>query len=598
MTHVLGWAWQQVYTPQNHMIVGSPAQYEYVPCHPHNKQMTETRVCQKCSKDANVRIHHNDLFTIFLLLGNYGIGPYEWQTIVSMEGRNVWKKVCTLLARQWSDLTTIMPYQRATKAQCKLLHHMRRYLSPEHIGFYTVGAREKIRIPKQLGEFVREDCESMGCRMTCSTISDAIKAMVSLMFGYRDHAVRQFQSLHKQRDFDIIAKCMVNTLASATTVDPFLVADVLVPLLKKNSKIALMVYFSLYARNKDTAGTLHQHLSAGIQSEIEKTKWWIQCMTALSDAPDNETRKKIDCTFSPCMLPMRPEIEVLEILADNIVRKKSSSSPFVIPCRCRARGSQMTFVKCFMMKKEDVRPDAMVMEFIRTLSIGLDTENTMPIEKITYDVLPLSESSGIVSLVAGARTLYSLHQDSTTLQNWVIDNNAHFTIDYIRGRFLRSCAFSTVVSMILSVGDRHLENVMLTRQGLLFHIDYAHLLGSEPTAKTFIGNTCRITQGMVEFLGGVQSTYYKQFQNLCGEIYTKARKWILILYACMMPLVYDGQCTKDALGQYVDRIFCPHERQCEARVKVEDRVDRESGTTNWTDSLTDTLHHVWAKIKY
>jgi len=417
------------------------------------------------------------------------------------------------------------------------------------------------------------------------------------MFGRRDHAVRQFQQLSNNRDFEIISRCMVNTLASATVVDPFLVADVLVPLLQKNKTIALMVYFSLFARNTDTAYLLYQHLPEDIQNEINKTKKWINAMIALSDAPAEE-RKQVNCEFPPCMLPMRPEIEVLEILPDNIVQKKSSSQPLVIPCRCRTRDNlSLPFVKCFMVKKEDVRTDSMVMEFIRMLSNCLNIDDTVEIEKITYDVLPLSKNSGIVSLVAGSRTLYSLHQDCTSLQNWVIENNTHYTIDYIRGRFLRSCAFCTVVSMILQVGDRHLENVMMTRQGLIFHVDFAHVLGSEPAGKTFIGNTCRITKGMVEFLGGTHSVYYKQFQTLCGEIYTKARKWMLVLYACMMPLVYDGYCTTDELQQYVERIFCPHEQEVEARIKVEDRVDRESGTTNWTDLMTDTLHHVWAKIK-
>jgi hypothetical protein len=593
--NMLGWAWQKMYSSEEHMVVGSPSQYEYAPSstlHEDSQDMAEKRVCHSCSRDVRVRIDHKDLYTVFLLLGDFGVGPKEWKCILSIPGTNVWKKVCTLLSQQWTKVTAIMPYQRASKPQRKLLHYMRRYLSPQHIGFYTAAAKEKIRMPKR---FIASDCENMGCRLDCRTVPNSVKALVALVFGHRDHAVRQFQRLESPREFSIISRCMVNLLASATVVDPFLVADVLVPLLNKNSTIALMVYFSLSARSQDTADTLHQYLPANIHREIKKTQAWIQCMLSLSNTPDST--RAVSCHFEPCMLPMRPEIEVYEILTDSIVQKKSSSQPVVIPCRCRERGKSIPFVKCFMVKREDVRPDAMVMEFNRMLSIALEAENLVPIEKITYDVLPLSSNSGIVSLVAGARTLYSLHNDSTTLQNWVIENNAHYTIDYIRGRFLRSCAFSTVVSMILSVGDRHLENVMMTRQGLLFHIDYAHLLGSEPAAKTFIGNTCRITQGMVEFLGGVQSTYYKQFQRLCGEIYSKARKWILVLYASVMPLVFDGLVTQDFLEGYVDRIFCPHEKEVEARVKVEDRVDRESGSTNWTDTLTDSIHHMWTTFK-
>mgnify|MGYP001189857747 CR=1 FL=1 len=32
----------------------------------------------------------------------------------------------------------------------------------------------------------------------------------------------------------------------------------------------------------------------------------------------------------------------------------------------------------------------------------------------------------------------------------------------------------------MGLGDRHLENIMLTKSGLLFHIDYGFILGNEP----------------------------------------------------------------------------------------------------------------------
>ena len=141
MTNMIGWAWQKMYSSEEHMIVGSPSQYEYVPSstlHEDSQEMTEKRVCHSCSQDVRVRIDHKDLYTIFLLLGDFGVGPKEWKCILSIPGANVWKKVCALLSQQWTKVTTIMPYQRASKSQRKLLHYMRRYLSPQHIGFFLL----------------------------------------------------------------------------------------------------------------------------------------------------------------------------------------------------------------------------------------------------------------------------------------------------------------------------------------------------------------------------------------------------------------------------------------------------------------------------
>lgn len=87
--------------------------------------------------------------------------------------------------------------------------------------------------------------------------------------------------------------------------------------------------------------------------------------------------------------------------------------------------------------------------------------------------------------------------------------------------YIRSCAGYCVLTYLLGVGDRHLDNIMIQPTGHFFHIDFGFIFGRDPKP---LPPAFRLTKEMVDGMGGTDSKEYKQFCSLACQAFNVLRK--------------------------------------------------------------------------
>jgi len=91
--------------------------------------------------------------------------------------------------------------------------------------------------------------------------------------------------------------------------------------------------------------------------------------------------------------------------------------------------------------------------------------------------------------------------------------------------FARSCAGYCVATYILGIADRHNDNIMVTRDGHLFHIDFGHFLGNYKKKFGYRRETTPFvfTDQYAHVMKRGSDEPYEYFKELCTKAYNVVR---------------------------------------------------------------------------
>ncbi|TRY67190.1 hypothetical protein TCAL_09234 [Tigriopus californicus] len=221
--------------------------------------------------------------------------------------------------------------------------------------------------------------------------------------------------------------------------------------------------------------------------------------------------------FDPIPLPIKPDKIVDGILPGKTEIYKSAMLPSKFVFR---QSDQQGYVKVIFKVGNDLRQDQFALQMIDLfnklfLSSGLDLHIT------PYKVLATSTNSGFVEYIESQSVANIISENGSILKYFQRISANRSAFKAIISTFARSCAAYCVMTYILAVGDRHLDNLLITPSGALFHVDFAFIFGRDPKP---LPPPMKLTKEMIEAMGGSNSATFHQFRRYCHTAYLVSRR--------------------------------------------------------------------------
>lgn len=274
--------------------------------------------------------------------------------------------------------------------------------------------------------------------------------------------------------------------------------------------------------------------------------------------------------------------KVKNIQLERIKIKNSATKPLIIPFE-----TQNGPIVKILYKKEDVRKDQLIMNLFILADSILKKEEKLDTGLVIYNILPTGKQSGIIEIVDDCETIYHIQQNlESTILNYILEYNGDSKVKDVRDIFIKSTAAYCVLTYLFGVGDRHLDNIMITNRGQLFHIDFGYIFGNDP----ILTNPCiRITPEIIETLGGLSSKNYTYFVDLCSRIYNCLRKHIdiFITMSLMLPKITNISKSENEILDLLINRFLPGESQINSKLHLVNQLEKQ----NYVDKIKDWCHY-------
>ena len=278
-------------------------------------------------------------------------------------------------------------------------------------------------------------------------------------------------------------------------------------------------------------------------------------------------------------LPFNPKIKISNIDIENIKIFSSATQPIKYTFDITQDTQEYNKDKEIKSKFEfifktgdDLRQDQLIIQIISYMD-ELLKKSFQEYGFTTYKVMAMSKNNGIVEFIPKSKTIQDINNlGENPIKTYLEKNNNKTELNKKLENFRLSCVGYCVVTYILGIGDRHLENLMIKEDGKMFHIDFGFILGNDP--KTY-PPPFKICSQMIQAMGGKDSEKYKEFKKFCINAYWVLRDNARLIVNMFYLMIDSGILqinNEDTLFKLHDK-FVPELSKSEAEVSFLGKLD-------------------------